>query len=237
MDAQSHVMVKSEGLSHLKATTMKRYTVLILFILFYLVGLGQDNYPFTEEIAKFELLDKKQSPPKNPIVFVGSSSVRKWQDLESTYPGYPILNRGFGGSNFKDLMYYADQTMFKYKPSKIFIYEGDNDLAQGDSPELVFENLLKTVKMIRDELGDVPVVIISPKPSIARWNLKRAYETVNSYFKTYAEFHDNIEFVDVWTPSLDKNGMVLQDIFVEDNLHMNDKGYEIWRKTILPLLD
>lgn len=134
-------------------------------------------------------------------------------------------------------MYYADQTMFKYKPSKIFIYEGDNDLAQGDSPELVFENLLKTIKMIRDELGDVPVVIISPKPSIARWNLKRAYETVNSYFKTYAEFHDNIEFVDVWTPSLDKNGMVLQDIFVEDNLHMNDKGYEIWRKTILPLLD
>ncbi|MCB0647647.1 MAG: hypothetical protein KDC49_13355 [Saprospiraceae bacterium] len=216
---------------------MKRHIILMLFVFSFVLGFGQDKYPFAEEIAKFEMLDKQQMPPKNPIVFVGSSSIRKWTELEKTYPGFPILNRGFGGSNFKDLIHYADQTMFKYKPSKIFIYEGDNDLAQGDSPELVFENLLKTMKMIRNELGDVPVVIISPKPSIARWKLKKEYETVNAYFEAYAGYHDNVEFVDVWSPLLDESGMVLQDIFVEDNLHMNDKGYAIWRKTIMPFLD
>lgn len=198
--------------------------------------LAQDSKPFAKEIEQFAHLDAQFGFPEKPVLFVGSSSIRKWNELDSIYKEYKAINRGFGGSTFQDLLLYTNELIFKYKPSRIFVYEGDNDLAKGDSPELVFSNLQILVEEIRKNLGEVPIILISPKPSVARWNLKQQYETVNAYFKIYADAHEQIYFADVWNPSLDGNGMVFKDIFVSDNLHMNEKGYAIWNKVILPFL-
>lgn len=188
-----------------------------------------------ETIQKMEQKDKDMPPRTGSILFVGSSSIAKWQDVGDYFPEYQVLNRGFGGSQFSDLIYYAHRVIYPYKPSKVFVYEGDNDIAAGDSPESILKEAKKLRKMIAKNLGkEVTVIFISPKPSVARWDIKEKYLVTNALLKKYAAKTAHTEFADVWTPALDENGMVFRHIFVQDNLHMNAEGYKIWQKALLP---
>lgn len=207
----------------------------IIFFSFLAVPLwAQKEGPqrWEKTIRGFEKADRENPPAPGAVLFTGSSSIALWKDLASYFPDHRVLNRGFGGSNFTDLLYYADRVIMPYKPSMIFIYEGDNDIAQGDATDKILANAKKLRALIREKLGDTPVVFISPKPSVARWHLKANYESVNKALKEFAESEPNTEFADTWTPALDQDGNVRKDIFLEDNLHMNAKGYMIWQEVL-----
>lgn len=212
--------------------------IIILLALLATPSWAQKEGPsrWEKTIRKFEDADRANPPKPGGVLFTGSSSIALWKDLAAYFPEHRVLNRGFGGSNFSDLLHYAHRVIFPYKPSMIFVYEGDNDIQQGDTTEKILANARKLRGMIRAELGDTPVVFISPKPSIARWKLKENYEAVNEALRKYAESEPDTEFADVWTPALDNDGMVKQDIFLKDNLHLNAKGYEIWQQVIAEYL-
>src|SRR5690606_25234812 len=214
------------------------FIILPLIMATMMCAVAQEKGPqrWEETIMKFGQSDQERAPEPGAILFVGSSSIAMWKDIADYFPKHRVLNRGFGGSNFTDLIHYADRVIFPYKPSMIFVYEGDNDIAQGDSAGKILENAKKLRDMIREAAGNTPVIFISPKPSIARWNMKAAYETVNEQLRKYAESEPETEFADVWTASLGKDGKVLDYIFLDDNLHMNAKGYRIWQKVLLPYL-
>lgn len=211
-------------------------SLVVLFILSSQATAQQQGPERWEEtIQKFEKKDKEMKPEDGAILFVGSSSIAMWRDVGDYFPDEKVLNRGFGGSQFEDLLYYADRVIYPYRPSKIFVYEGDNDINAGDSAKSVLKEAKKLRKMIAKNLGkDIPVIFISPKPSVARWKLKAQYEEVNAVLKAYADKTPHTEYADVWTPALDENGMVFKHIFLKDNLHMNADGYIIWQKALLP---
>lgn len=190
-----------------------------------------------DAIQKFEKGDSLKPVEPGANLFVGSSSVAIWQDVSEYFPDHKVLNRGFGGSQFSDLLYYVDRVVYPYKPAKIFVYEGDNDIAAGDSSKEIMKEVKKLRKLIKKELGDTPVVFISPKPSVARWEMKDQYEELNAKLKKYAEKTKNTQYADVWNPALDENGMVFTNIFRDDNLHMNAEGYKIWQKALKPYLE
>ncbi|MNL22610.1 hypothetical protein D3C87_1439630 [compost metagenome] len=145
-----------------------------------------------------------------------------------------MINRGFGGSKFEDLLYFSDRVIMPYKPAKIFIYEGDNDISAKVDIPLILERAKTLRKKIARELPGVPVVFISVKPSVARWYLKDKFETFNKELKKYASKEKLTAFADVWTPMLDANGEVFKDVFLKDNLHMKPNGYQIWQKALEP---
>lgn len=216
----------------------KGLCLLTLFLLFYTSTQLPAQKQWEETIQQFEKKDEENKPDPGAVLLVGSSSIAMWRDVADYFPKHRILNRGFGGSEFSDLIYYADRVIYPYRPSKIFIYEGDNDLAAGDTPKSVLKGAKKLRKMIAKNLGkDIPVIFIAPKPSVARWNLKAEYEDLNARLGKYASKKANTEFADVWTPALDEDGMVYTDIFLGDNLHMNAKGYAIWEKVLQPYID
>ncbi|HEY0897410.1 MAG TPA: GDSL-type esterase/lipase family protein [Sphingobacteriaceae bacterium] len=186
-------------------------------------------------IRNFEKQDSSARPAPGGILFTGSSSIAKWTDIQSYFPGYRVINRGFGGSEFSDLLYYADRVIMPYKPSKIFIYEGDNDLAAGKKVPEIMQQARDLREKIGKALPGVPVAFISAKPSIARWELREAYESLNAELKKYAEATLLTMYADVWTPMLDRSGKPLP-LFVQDNLHMTPEGYRIWQKVMLDLL-
>ena len=199
----------------------------------YLIAPQPDPTRFEAEIQAFERADSVDAPAPGAILFTGSSSVRFWNTLAEDFPDHQVLNRGFGGSEFSDLQYYADRVVYPYRPSVVFVYEGDNDINAGDTPAQV----LAQARMLRDSIAahlgaDTPVVFISPKPSVARWHLRAAYEEANALLEAYANTTDHTYFADVWTPALKENGEVRDDIFVADDLHMNAVGYAIWREVI-----
>lgn len=219
-----------------KIIAMKKYLFLVLlFVGFINDSWSQDPKRFAEDIKKFEELDK-QNPPEDVILFVGSSSIRFWTTLKQDFPNHKILNRGFGGSHMSDLLFYLDKLVLKYAPKKVFIYEGDNDINDKEDSNAILKEAQDIVKKIHDVLPKTKVIFISAKPSIARWNLKDQYLQLNKLFKNYANQFDYLEFIDVWNPMLDRQGNPKKDIFIEDNLHMNAKGYEIWKKVIEPYL-
>ena len=170
------------------------------------------------------------------ILFTGSSSVRFWKSLEEDFPSVNVLNRGFGGSHFSDLIYFSDQLILQYLPQKIFIYEGDNDIGAGKTVDSVLMDAQYLVKKIRRTLPKSEIHLISPKPSVARWELKDKYLDFNSRLKKWCTHDPFLFYVDVWTPMVDDSGQVLIELFISDELHMNDKGYDIWEEVVRPYL-
>lgn len=212
------------------------------FLLLLSVSLSaQENTDFARwepTIQQFEKTDEAAPVAPGVILFVGSSSIVKWNTMAEDLAGHRVLNRGFGGSTFHDLIYYADRVIYHYQPKAVFVYEGDNDIAAGDAPKVVLKSAKKLRKMIAKNLGkEVPVVFISPKPSVARWELKNQYEAANALLRAYTDKKMHTYYVDVWTPALQPNGEVRDDIFVGDNLHLNPAGYDIWEAVIKPWVE
>lgn len=206
----------------------------ILIAVFVLIllpfsGIAQDN--FINEIREFKRKDSIEIPKPNSILFVGSSSFRMWTDLQKDFPQHSVINRGFGGSNLLDVIQYADQIIYPYKPSKVVIYAGENDIAQNKTANEVFDRFRILYGMIRAELKDVPVVFVSIKPSPSRENYLLEVKQANKLIKAYIAKQKNTTYVDVFTPMLNSDGS-FKDIYVEDKLHMNRKGYDIWKEVI-----
>jgi lysophospholipase L1-like esterase len=194
--------------------------------------------PFHSEIRGFKKQDSIRFPPKNAILFVGSSSFRKWTDVQDYFPGYTIINRGFGGSSLPDVIRYADDIIIPYHPKQVVIYCGENDLATSDTvtAEMVVNRFKTLFEVIRKGLGNVPVVFVSLKPSPSRSKLFPKMLEANVRIKQFLSKQSKTAFADVYHKMLNSDGTTMKDLFLEDNLHMNKNGYAIWKTVITPLL-
>ena len=217
---------------------MKSKTILSgSFLLFFIISV-QAQAPFFSDIQHFKKLDSTQFPKKNAILFVGSSSFTKWVDVQDYFPAYPIINRGFGGSTLPDIVRYANDIIFPYQPKQIVIYCGENDIASSDtiSSTIVFERFEQLFVLIRTHLPGVSIAFISMKPSPSREKFCPTIIAGNTLIKKYLRKQKHARFIDVYPAMFNADGKIMNDIFIEDKLHMNAKGYAIWQKIIVPYL-
>ena len=198
----------------------------------------QDSFAKWEKaIRDFEKQDAANPSASHEIVFVGSSSIRLW-DLEKWFKNLDPkpLNRGFGGSQIADATHFAEQLVLKHKPKLIVFYAGDNDLAAGKSGEDVLNDFVTFCELTHDKSPNTRIAFISIKPSPARWKLAQEAKAANTSIRNLCEADDLLQYVDVWTPMIGDNGMPRAELFREDNLHLNDTGYELWTSLIKPHL-
>lgn len=203
-----------------------------ILLLFTFISNAQDPNRFKDQVN--ELVNKEYNfgSDKKLVVFTGSSSIRMWNDVQSHFPEFNVINNGFGGSHFSDLLFYYDELILSRKPDILFIYEGDNDLASNKKSKHLLKEARQLTEKIKKDLPTTKIVFISPKPSIARVQLKNQYILFNKKLKKFCAKQSNVGFADVWYPMLDNKGNVFKDVFIEDGLHMNKKGYDIWAKVI-----
>jgi lysophospholipase L1-like esterase len=213
----------------------KLWGLLALLFLAFILN-AQDPNRFSNQIEDLVKKEHHLDPGKKLLLFTGSSSIRMWNDIQDYFPDYNVINNGFGGSHFSDLIFYYNQLIIPHKTDILFIYEGDNDIASKKEPGDILKEVKFLVSKIQRDLPATKVILISPKPSIARWDIRKDYEKLNKKLKRLARKTDNLAFADVWTPMLDEKGVVLQDVFLADNLHMNKKGYDIWAKVLTGFL-
>jgi lysophospholipase L1-like esterase len=194
--------------------------------------------PFWEEIQAFRREDSLNTPPKRAIVFVGSSSFKKWTDVQAAFPGYTIINRGFGGSSFTHVIRYANDVIFKYNPKQVVIYCGDNDLASSDTvtAQTVYNRFVRLFTLIRTRLPKTSVVFVSIKPSPARIHLMPKMEQANQRIRSFLKTKSRTAYVDVFRPMLQPTGRPTPELFTDDSLHMNSNGYKIWQRQLKPVL-
>lgn len=210
----------------------------VAFIVFTFQSLYAQQPPFYDEIQQFKKQDSVSFPAKNAILFVGSSSFQKWHDVQSYFPGYKIINRGFGGSALPDVIRYADDIITPYHPKQVVIYCGDNDLASSDTitPEIVTARFKTLFHIIRKNLPAANIAYVSIKPSPSRRQLMPKMKQANLLIKSFLNRQNNTSFIDVYQPMLLPGEEPRPEIFLEDSLHMNAKGYAIWKKVMQPYL-
>ncbi len=188
-------------------------------------------------IYGFVLEDEIIGERPGAIVATGSSSMVFWDHrIRQDLAPLTIISRGFGGSNMNDLLHFLDHVVLKHEPRAVMIYEGDNDVAQGVPVETILKKFTEAVRRIHDQDPAIRIYLLAVKPSISRASLWPTMQAVNAGLQTLAAGGERISYIDVATPMLNDDGSIRDDLFVADELHMNQKGYDIWRNTVAPVL-
>jgi len=217
---------------------MKKRFLLLLFIFSFGILQAQTSPAFWQEIFSFKKKDSVQMPPANAILFVGSSSFTKWKDVSDYFPGYTIINRGFGGSSLPDVIRYAYDIILPYQPKQVVIYCGENDLASSDSTSAqeVFNRFKTLFGMVRTNIPNANISFVSIKPSPSRATIQIKVKAANAFIKKYMASQKNAAFIDIYDAMLDTKGQLREELYVADRLHMKPAGYVIWQKAIAPYL-
>jgi len=187
---------------------------------------------WASSFAAFEQADRLHAPDPGGVLFLGSSSIRLWNDLETRFKNLPVLKRGFGGSRMIDCARHFSRLVVPYKPRLVLVYAGDNDLAEGRSPREILDSFTVFVEGVRRSLPATRIAYISIKPSPARYSLIPQARIANALIEAYAASVPNADYIDVFTPMLTADGMPRAELFRDDALHLNDAGYALWTSII-----
>jgi lysophospholipase L1-like esterase len=188
-----------------------------------------------KDIAAFEARDREAPPPQGAIVFVGASSIRRW-DIPKSFPEYTTINRGFGGTEMADAARYADRIVIPYKPRLVVVYSGDNDIARGTTSEEVAIQFEKLATRIHEKLPETRIALIGIKPSVLRWKLMDRMRKANDLMRAYCERDDRLVFIDVDHAMLGWDEKPRPELFVEDGLHLSPQGYAVWTALLRPFM-
>jgi len=188
-------------------------------------------------IQKFEEADTIAPPAKGGIVFVGASSIVRW-NLEQSFPDLKgmAINRGFGGSEMADAAKYASRVVIPYAPRVVVLYPGENDIARGVSSDAVSEGFQKFYDTVHGALSDARIVAIGLKPTPVRWQFIGEMRRANALIRSYCERHENCVYIDVHPDMMGADGKPKPELFVADGEHMTPAGYEIWTRLVRPHL-
>jgi lysophospholipase L1-like esterase len=205
--------------------------VLFIIVLFT-TQLAFCQKKYENEIIAFEKSDSISMPAPKQILLVGSSSIRMWKTYKEDMEGYSVINRGFGGSTMSDVNEYFDRIVSKYQPKYIFVYEGDNDLTAGKSPEAVLEDYKIFAEKVKTTLPKTKIAFCSIRPSLSRIQLLDKQKKLNELIQGFCKQSKKLQYIDMQKNFYLPNGELMQDIFIEDKLHLNEKGYKIWTAAI-----
>ena len=183
---------------------------------------------FEAEISAFMKQDSAEFPPAGAYLFTGSSTIRKCENLAVDFPEIPVIHRGFGGSTMKALDYYTGYIVLPYKPRNIVVYEGDNDLAAGATPEAVVALCDTFIMKVHRELPKTMIWFMSVKPSFARKNQLALQQETNKRLKALIRKKKKTRFIDITPLMYGSDGKLRRDLFESDSLHVNKECYRIW---------
>jgi lysophospholipase L1-like esterase len=196
---------------------------------------GLDALRWGKDLEAFEREDRAHPPPAGAVLFVGSSSIKRWP-VRQAFPELPVINRGLGGSEIRDATRLAERIVLPYAPSVVVFYAGDNDVAAGRSPRQVLEDYREFVARLHARHPACRIVFVSIKPSPARWERVERMREANRRVADFCATDERLLFVDVDAPMIGPDGRPRPEFYAADGLHLSDAGYEVWNAALRPLL-
>ncbi len=195
-----------------------------------------DPHRFDEAIAAFVERDRENPPDTGQVLFLGSSSIRRW-DTARAFAGIDSINRGFGGSQISDCIFFFDQVVLPHQPSVIVFYAGDNDINAGKSVDEVFGDFRAFAGLVRYHLPETRIVYIPIKPSIKRAALWADMNEVNLRIQKRSEREPLLYYADIASPMLETGMPPSPSLFADDGLHLSDAGNALWSRVIRPEIE
>ncbi len=222
---------------------MKQKKLCLLILLCCVVVVSGQNKSEAEDpaakwgktIRQFEDWDRKNSFPADAVLFVGSSSIKLWPTRED-FAEFPVINRGFGGSQISEVSFFAERIVLPYKPRVIAFYAGDNDIAKGKDAKRVFGDYQKFVRLVHKKLPQTKIIFIAIKPSGSRWPLWPVMAQANKMIEDFCGKNARLHYFDSATPLLASDGKPDMKFFLKDKLHLNADGYGVWTRALKPII-
>lgn len=183
--------------------------------------------------ASFDAVDALAMPPAGGVLFVGSSSIAFWPDLRQEFEELPVIvQRGIAGSRMADLAAHADRLALRYRPARVVVYAGENDLAEGAAPAEVFEAMRAFVARVHEALPDAFILWVSIKPSPSRWAIDARFRESNALVRRWMEGRPGTQYVDLHPRMLGAGGLPRAELYAADGLHLSAAGYALWEEVI-----
>lgn len=215
---------------------MKNLKLIALLLFVFAAAQAQQKDAFYKEIQNFKKQDSIKLPPKNAVLFIGSSTFTKWTDVQTYFPDHTIINRGFGGSSLPNVINYIADIVYPYYPKQVVIYCGENDFAAGVSAAVVVDRVKQLFGLIRQKYPKAQLTFISIKPSPSREKYWPLMMDANKKIVEIIAKMKRASYINTYDAMFDLEGKIMTDIFLSDKLHMNAKGYAIWAKIMEPYL-
>ena len=187
---------------------------------------------FDDDIEQFVQQDKISFPPTDEFLFIGSSSIRLWRTLKEDMKPLKVINRGFGGAHTKHINRHLDKIVLPYQPKAIIFFCGSNDINGWNSPQDVFAEFKIFFNSIKKVLPKTKVFAIGIQPSPSRFSQRSRQQEWNDAVNNLAKSDPNLVYIDVSSAMLSSNNLPMLELYTEDTLHMNQKGYKIWTKLV-----
>jgi hypothetical protein len=213
--------------------------VAILVFISHPASGAETNHNFEQwekDIAAFERSDITNPPPKGAIEFIGSSTIARWKTLTQDFPGQPVFNRGFGGSEIVDSTHFAPRVIFPYSPRMIVFRAGGNDLWAGKSPEQVFADFQEFVAVVHAKLPEAEIVFISWNPTPSRWKQHEQEKELNRLVNIFARQTPHLKYIETYDLPLGPDGRPRTELFGADQLHFNATGYKLLADRVRPMV-
>lgn len=192
-----------------------------------------DPARFELEVAGIVTHDDATPPPQHAALFIGSSNIRKWP-VEQAFPGIPVINHGFGGSQVSDSVYFFDRLVTPYKPKLVVFHAGGNDLAAGRSPAQIADDLDAFIKELHKALPKTKLIYVGLIPAPVRWGLRDQYHETTKLITARLRKERWVTFIDPEKALLSPQGEIRPELYIEDHLHLNISGYAILTKLVAP---
>ena len=222
----------------MKPITFLSLAVSILVLLPTAATSAETNHNFAKwekDITAFEKADATNPPPKGGVEFIGSSTIARWKTLAQDFPGQPVFNRGFGGSEIVDATHFAARVIIPYAPKMIVLRAGGNDLWAGKTPEQVFADFQEFTAVVHAKLPETEIVFLSLSPSLARWKQHEQEKEVNRLVKDFIGQTPHLKYLETYDLPLGADGQPRAELFVADKLHFNADGYQLLTERVRPL--
>ena len=195
-----------------------------------------DPLKWEKSIAAFETADREHPPEKGGIVFTGSSTIARWKALAEYFPGFRVVNRGFGGSQMEDSVQFADRIFFSHEPTAVVIFAGSNDINAGKTSDRVADDFKAFVAKVHAGLPKTEICFIEITSSPSRWTQRDKVVEANRLVRAFCEQATGVKFIPVREKLLGENGEPRAELFEADRLHPNADGYKIIADAIRPFL-
>jgi lysophospholipase L1-like esterase len=216
--------------------SLPRRRFLLLAFLAAGAAAGAAPAKWAASIDAFTRADAANPPPRDAVLFVGSSSIVRWKSLARDFPEVRVVNRGFGGSELADSVHYLDRLVVPHQPRVVVLYAGENDLQAGATAEEVHARFLAFRQGLHAALPQTRLVFIAIKPSPSRAKIRERIDRANTLIAATCREDPRLAFADVVPPMLDAAGQPRAELFVADRLHLSEAGYAVWRPIVAPLL-
>ncbi len=190
-------------------------------------------------VQELEKLDRTETLPPDPILFIGSSSVRLWESIATDMAPYRVIRRGYGGARFSDLAVFAERLITPHAYRGLAVFAGNDILGKPEDPPLdkVVSWVRRLIEVSRRHNAEAPVFLIEVTPTPSRFEAWPQIREVNAMLRELALIEPGVYFVATAELYLDVSKKPRSELFREDRLHQNDVGYRLWSHLIRQRLD